>query len=608
MIAEVLFPVALDKTFYYKIPDELKDKIKPGIRIYSSFANRKKVLGYVISIRDKADIDESIEIKRIDKIIDSESVFVIEKFIEISNYISKRWVSPLGMVLRDFLRFLPLKIDFNKNQIDLSNLKIEKRIIISSDTGKLIEKIKDNNDKCTVVFFPNIFSLELFSEILFKEGIEFKKYSSNEKTSQRKNISKGLIKNSVKVLLTTKAGCFLPFPPNAHFIITDPMNMMYRQFDQHPYYSAGDLIEKISDVFSHSITFFSSSMSLHLLKKKEAGWIVEDFSKKEKDFEVRDLKKERFDSDNFLYEIKKNIDKSKKVLILSYSKYLASVVYCGKCMWIKRCEKCGSIMKVEMVEGVKKYICGYCGFKSEYSNLCPHCKSVMEEKGSGAQKLYEILISRFPDKKIAEIDGRTLYSKNLFDYNFKTIIENDFNVLVATDIIATSTLNIKFDVAYLIMYESHNDFDYSFAERFRDKFSIISSKLNDDGKIFIYSYSTDIYVFNALRSNNYLEEDAMRKNFSYPPYSYLYRIEIMSKDKNLLKEKINELILFLKDDLKRKDLFIMDYIPGLKIKKLRGKKYYQHSSWVKLKDYNSFFDFLKEYCQKNKFILDAVEK
>ncbi|HOL63521.1 MAG: hypothetical protein N2Z60_05385 [Elusimicrobiales bacterium] len=609
MIAEVLFPVALDKTFYYKVPEDLKSKIKKGLRIYSSFANREKVLGYVIDLKEEDGFENRFELKEIEEIIDENPIFIVEKFMELSEFMSQRWVSPLGMVLGEFLRFIPKKIESYK-LFDNSDLKIwknERKIIVSSDPNALVKKIKDLGNSCVVVFFPNILSLEIFSKKLESLKMPFLKYSSEEKISERKKISSLLLANKVGLVLTTKAGVFLPFPADSFFIVTDPLNPMYRQFDRHPYYSTVEVLEKISEIFSYSLCHFSASLSPNLLIKKEKGWDTETLNEPKTGFELRDIKKDGFDSDAFLKEIQNLLIQNKKILIMSYSKYMASMVYCPKCGWIKRCDKCRTAMKVEIFDFHKKYLCSYCGRKEEYSNICPQCKTVMSEKGSGTQKIYDILVSNFPDKKINEIDGRCLYSKKVFNQTIEVLSKEDYDVLISTDIIASTAIDIKFDNIYLAVYENHNDYDYSYSERFADKIAVLSSKLKEDGKLTIYAYNPESYVFSALKSKDYLtQEAALRKAFNYPPYAYLYKFEIIGKDKKILKEKIKDFIKSVED--KKNDLGVIDYIPGLKIKKIRGEEFYSHSSWVKLSNYKQFFDFLKKYCKENKFKFNAIEK
>ena len=48
----------VDKTFQYRIPEELYAQVHPGVRVRIPFGNRR-MTGYVIDITDTAEIEES---------------------------------------------------------------------------------------------------------------------------------------------------------------------------------------------------------------------------------------------------------------------------------------------------------------------------------------------------------------------------------------------------------------------------------------------------------------------------------------------------------------------------------------------------------------------
>ena len=48
----------LDKTFQYRIPEELRESIRPGMQVYIPFGNRK-LTGYVVELTEEAEIEES---------------------------------------------------------------------------------------------------------------------------------------------------------------------------------------------------------------------------------------------------------------------------------------------------------------------------------------------------------------------------------------------------------------------------------------------------------------------------------------------------------------------------------------------------------------------
>jgi len=613
MIAEILFPVALDKTFYYKIPQSLEKDIKPGLRIYASFANRKKVLGYVVSLKNESDITDLTgisELKEIDTIIDSKPLFILEKLLEISDFISKRWFSPSGLVLANFLRYLPLKLSSQvKEESKKESVKENNRFIVSKNPSILQKELLSEyiKDHTVIIFFPNIFSMEVFDINLTLNKELYKKYSSNQTQKERKEIVDLLLSGNIKLLLTTKSGCFLPFPDNTVFFITEPLNSSYRQFDQHPYYETVELLFKISEVMNYPVILFSTSISPFFLEKEKDGLRIEMDDIKPANIEIRDIIKKPVLSETNITEIKKLLDENKKILIVSYSKYSASIISCPVCGWIKRCPKCNSVMKAETVDGIKKYICGYCNYNEDYINICPKCHNVLQEKGVGSQRIYETLSSIFIDKKIYEIDGRCIYIKSLFDRAMDIIKNKDYDIIIGTDILLTSTLELKFDTGIFIVYERHNDFDYTYSEKFIDKFLTFSSLLNENSKLIVYTYNPENYIFNTLSDiNAYLSSEIeLRKNFNYPPFAYLFQIEIKSTDKKRLKELINKFIESVDENFKARYEMI-EYIPNLKIRKIRNSKYYTHKAWIKIKNYNNFFNYLKRYSVENKVTVDVI--
>lgn len=614
MIAEVLFPVALDKTFYYEVPKELESKIKPGIRIYASFAKRKRVLGYIISVIDQIDKNNiSFELKKIDKIIDSNPPFVVEKFIEIASFMSARWFSTRGMILRDFLRYLPLMLEFKEKKIYQEVIQFKKFIISDNILNNLLDFVKENYSKIPIViFFPNIFILKLFKDNLNKVYDDIYIYTSDEKISYRKKINQIVLNNNFKLILSTKVGVHLPFQYPVSIVVVEPINNLYKQFDQHPYYDTIEVLLKISDVYKLNIVFFSSFVSPFFLELEKKGLIsIEDNSKnKSINYIISDIKKESPLSNSVIDEVKTVLDNKRKVMFISYSKYSANITFCPSCKSIKRCIKCGSVMRTDLLDKKSVYVCPYCNYKEEYSNFCQRCKISMVSKGYGTQRFYEELLNYFPDRKILLIDGRITHIPYRFEQVIKSIIDNDFDIICATEIAASHILNLKFSRIIFIVYESQYSYDYSYTERFFEKLYNISGLLDDYGMIRIYTYNPESFLFSKLSNPlEYLYEDIkLRQQFSYPPYGFLYDIKLILKDKDILREKVNEIIKIISDDDFKKKYNIISFDPSLKIKKIRGSNEYIHISSIKLDRYEEFFRFINSYATSNKIKLDVIAR
>lgn len=93
MYAEVLVEYnakSIDKSFTYKIPSSLQEKIKVGMKVKVPFGT-KLIFGFITSIKDTK---EEIEVKEIDSIVD-EYFILNEELLELGKYLKETTLSTL---------------------------------------------------------------------------------------------------------------------------------------------------------------------------------------------------------------------------------------------------------------------------------------------------------------------------------------------------------------------------------------------------------------------------------------------------------------------------------------------------------------------------------
>ena len=132
MFAKVIIEYAtkeLDKTFIYKIPNNLLDKIKVGMKVSVPFGS-KKIFGFVLEILNKA--KEEFEIKEIIDIVDEELV-LNEELLAISDYLKETTLCTKITALQTLLPS-SLKAKKQKSNYDYyeSIIKLNKDIDITS--------------------------------------------------------------------------------------------------------------------------------------------------------------------------------------------------------------------------------------------------------------------------------------------------------------------------------------------------------------------------------------------------------------------------------------------------------------------------------------------
>ncbi|MBR1376856.1 MAG: primosomal protein N' [Bacilli bacterium] len=143
MTAEVLVEIkaqGMDKTFTYAIPENLKDKVKIGIRVLVPFGNQK-LEGFVMSIDDDKKFD--YELKEIIEAIDDEAV-LNDEMILLGKYMAHKTLSNL---ISCFSTMLPKalkashKTNVNKKYITYLKLNKEKLDMVSTDKQKEVIKL-----------------------------------------------------------------------------------------------------------------------------------------------------------------------------------------------------------------------------------------------------------------------------------------------------------------------------------------------------------------------------------------------------------------------------------------------------------------------------------
>ena len=113
MFASVLIELKaknLDKTFTYKVPDNLISLICVGKRVLVPFGN-KKLEGFVLKISNSEEIQ--YELKDIISVIDEKPVLNSE-LLELGKYISKKTLSSL---ISSYQTMLPKALKVHKNFI-----------------------------------------------------------------------------------------------------------------------------------------------------------------------------------------------------------------------------------------------------------------------------------------------------------------------------------------------------------------------------------------------------------------------------------------------------------------------------------------------------------
>ena len=122
---------SLNKTFIYKVPDALKDKIKVGMKVYVPFG-KMEVFGFVVDLKNNNDTDyDTKEIIR----IDNEELVLNKELMDIGAYLSN---ITLCTLITAYQTMLPSSLKIKKQE---HNYDLYDEYLILTDKLKAMEYI-----------------------------------------------------------------------------------------------------------------------------------------------------------------------------------------------------------------------------------------------------------------------------------------------------------------------------------------------------------------------------------------------------------------------------------------------------------------------------------
>ncbi|MDX9781130.1 MAG: hypothetical protein RBT66_08855, partial [bacterium] len=98
MYCNIAFPADIHQTFTYRIPDALREKIRPGVRVKAPFGPRAQ-LGYCLECLETLPEKPAYPLKSIENVFDDKPIFSAA-LIKLLRWISEYYMAPPGLCFR----------------------------------------------------------------------------------------------------------------------------------------------------------------------------------------------------------------------------------------------------------------------------------------------------------------------------------------------------------------------------------------------------------------------------------------------------------------------------------------------------------------------------
>lgn len=277
---------------------------------------------------------------------------------------------------------------------------------------------------------------------------------------------------------------------------------------------------------------------------------VQSVEHKKTESQVVDLKdRTRFNksswlSDDLLKEIGHTLKSKKQALIYLNRRGSSRVIMCDKCGWQALCPKCD--LGLIYHHDKHRLFCHSCGFSTHPVSSCPQCSNTdISYKSAGTKAIFQEISKFYPEARIARFDSDNKASERL-DTRQNDLKTGQVDIIVGTQIVGKGLDLPNLSLVGMINADSSLAMpDFSAEEMTFQQINQVIGRVgrgHGNSMVIVQTYYPENPVILAAIKNNYSlfykQQITDRKNFRYPPFSYLLKISVARKILKMLREYV----------------------------------------------------------------------
>ena len=470
-------PLTRNQSFSY-----LHDKnLSPGTLV-SIPLFRRKVEGIVLGSKKDFPRTGGFELKNIDKVLEEE--FLGERQIELGKFISDYYISPLGIVMKNFV---PKRV---KARVPSPALRASSPasgrggIILTKEQQAAVDEVIKNYSKFkiqnskfllygpsgsgkTEVYIHSILELSkkdkkrqflilvpektLTPQAMERYGAYFKPeeivlLSSNLSAGKYYSHWQKIKSGEAKIIIGTRMAVFAPFKKLGLIVIDEEQDMSFKQWDMNPRYDARTVAEKLSEINKCPIVRGSATPSVESYwraLKKDLNLLKLPYFQNSK-FKIQnsiiaDMKRERWDknysciSKILKSEIAYALKYGQQVILLVNRQGMSSFSVCESCKTVLKCPKCDRAL---LYDEKGNFRCAHCPYKTSIIPECPKCRGIVfKNVGLGTQKVEKEIKNLFLGARVARLDSQLIRESGYQEKIYRDFSDHKIDILVGTQMI-----------------------------------------------------------------------------------------------------------------------------------------------------------------------------
>jgi len=403
------------------------------------------------------------------------------------------------------------------------------------------------------------------------------------------------------VVLGPRSAMFSPLHNLGAIIIDEFHEQSYKQ-DSSPRYQTEIVAGMLAGLTNSKLILGSATPSITARFLTEANKLTRvhlperAMGSQHPDIRIVEIKNREIISPELYTNLEESLLNNKMSLLYINRRGTAPVFKCVDCGQDFECPRCG--VNLHFHADKMKLVCHVCGYQLQPPGKCPACNSTeLRGIGIGTKAVAEEISKLFPLAKIVRIDTDSSASAD-FEKSLDDISKGKVDIIIGTQMIGRGMDIAKLELVGMINADYDLlSIDYNSLER---AFQLLTQtagragRRDSRGTVIIQTSQPKNPIFDLIIDNDfdsfYTQELDARKKYSYPPYTYLLKLECGFVSPSLGKQKSQELI----KNLQNKPIAVLGPVPSHPA--IRGKKH-MWSLVIKSKDRKVLVDIAKSLDQ-----------
>ena len=574
--------------FQYSVPENLKEKVEIGKRVFVLVRTRRMV-GVIIGSGTEKVFDE---VRDIESVID-EAPVLSPSFLKLTRWMSEyyfcSWGQAIGAALpapfkkgkfimksrskkiRDDLE-APNEIEWALTphqkkvyEIVLEPLKAHRfaKFLLHGITGsgktevymQLIKQLIEES-RGSIVLVPEI-SLTPQAVERFHSRFGDCLAVIHSRLSQARRVEEWhrLRKGEARVVVGARSAVFSPVKDLALIVIDEEHDTSYKQ-EETPRYETRGVAAKRAELENAVLLMGSATPSLESYFESEhqgAQKIVlpERIEKRPlPEVEIVDMRRqlegkgERVFSNVLEKNIKESLAKKEQVMLLLNRRGFSTYLHCGSCGYVMTCPNCRISLTYHYDKGA--LFCHVCHFRLSPQRLCPGCqKNYIHYFGIGTQKVESEAAKLFLGARLGRMDSDSTSKKDSHEHILQAFKKREIDILIGTQMIAKGHDFPNVSLIGVISADTALHLpDFRAAERTFDLLTQVAGRAGRGdipGKVIVQTYVPHHYSIQSAKDHDYHEfydkEMIYRKELWMPPYTHLVKMVLTGpSEKEVLRQ------------------------------------------------------------------------